>query len=759
MEPAVQLTKVDFPPYESNASDNEWQEASQSPQAFERCKVDARDGNFVCSNGLLHPSIRRTTGALMIAKAQLPLSLCAFVLVALAAASLAHAEAPLRMIDRLQARPHDALQAQKEALQQSIARGTFKLRYGTGKQNKRGPAADPATFALPHWTSSFRTEGIDYPFTVVGTDPAARQATVVPTFLIPYRFVFADGGVVDATQDIIDGTTPLAGMMASPIFNDYPFTAGATSLGNTQFGDAYMRGNFWSRHGGQSSTYRVRLDVAGVLQEPLVITVPAELGFSVKVGEQTIGVIDYQTMVDLSEFVIAAFDIPASWLSVHVTGQLITTGSVSFAGFHSWFDARVPPATTPDLRTYIIAGYFSSELAPGHGNSQVLAHEVVEWLMDPLVSNVVPPWRDPVTPNWCSNPLMEVADPLEHLPGATYVLGGQSFSLPDVVFSPWFAKTPKSNSVNGWFSLRNTVTSAAAACPYFEFVGAFYFPNDVGMTEAQLTSYNTHKQATGYFVQFGEIVGFVLGNVDPAGVDPITFDVVSVPGALYTIPAHINDLGQIVGLYVDGSGGEHGFLLANGKYATIDVPGALATEALGINGSNNPTIVGNYVDASGKLHGFTLRNGIFKQLDVPSAVATSIHGINNANQVTGRYQQSASANVRGFTGNLAVTNPLDFVSDTQATTAPGGINNAGVVAGTAVQDGETQGFLFGGGNFIPAVLILVNDINDSGGVAGSLFIGGALVAAFGVPIDPHVFGPMGASQAPIALPTGALRKR
>jgi len=35
MEPAVQLTKVDFPPYESNASDNEWQEASQSPQAFE----------------------------------------------------------------------------------------------------------------------------------------------------------------------------------------------------------------------------------------------------------------------------------------------------------------------------------------------------------------------------------------------------------------------------------------------------------------------------------------------------------------------------------------------------------------------------------------------------------------------------------------------------------------------------------------------------------------------------------------------------
>jgi len=183
------------------------------------------------------------------------------------------------------------------------------------------------------------------------------------------------------------------------------------------------------------------------------------------------------------------------------------------------------------------------------------------------------------------------------------------------------------------------------------------------------------------------------------------------------------------------------------------VPGALATEALAINGTNNPTVVGNYLDASGKLHGFTLLNGIFKQLDVPSAVATSITGINNRNQIAGRYQQSAGATVRGFTGNLGTTNPLDFVSDTQATTAPGGLNNAGVVAGTTVREGRTQGFLFGGGNFIPAGLTIANDINDSSGIAGSFFINGALAAAFGVPL-----GPMGASPAPIALPIGTLRK-
>jgi hypothetical protein len=145
----------------------------------------------------------------------------------------------------------------------------------------------------------------------------------------------------------------------------------------------------------------------------------------------------------------------------------------------------------------------------------------------------------------------------------------------------------------------------------------------------------------------------VLGNVDPRGIDPSRSIVVSVPGALYTIPARINDREQIVGLYVDGSDGEHGFLLANGMYTTIDVPGARRDGGARINGSHNPTIVGNYVDASGKLHGFTLRDGIFKRLDVPSAVATSIHRHQQCEPDHGAATSRAPARtVRGFTGNL-----------------------------------------------------------------------------------------------------------
>ncbi len=50
--------------------------------------------------------------------------------------------------------------------------------------------------------------------------------------------------------------------------------------------------------------------------------------------------------------------------------------------------------------------------------------------------------------------------------------------------------------------------------------------------------------------------------------------------------------GDIVGLFVDGVGGQHGFLLSAGQFTTIDFPGAVATSANGIGPSGD--IVGNY---------------------------------------------------------------------------------------------------------------------------------------------------------------------
>jgi probable HAF family extracellular repeat protein len=62
-----------------------------------------------------------------------------------------------------------------------------------------------------------------------------------------------------------------------------------------------------------------------------------------------------------------------------------------------------------------------------------------------------------------------------------------------------------------------------------------------------------------------------------------------------------------VGVYRDAAG-THGFLLDNGMYTTLDMPGSTNTVATGINDAGQ--IVGSYVDANGQ-HGFLLDNGSY----------------------------------------------------------------------------------------------------------------------------------------------------
>jgi probable HAF family extracellular repeat protein len=72
-----------------------------------------------------------------------------------------------------------------------------------------------------------------------------------------------------------------------------------------------------------------------------------------------------------------------------------------------------------------------------------------------------------------------------------------------------------------------------------------------------------------------------------------------VPGYLAN---GINDAGEIVGLYLDANNNDHGFLYRNGSYLTVDVPGAIRTDAYGINDAGQ--IVGEYEDANFVGHGF-----------------------------------------------------------------------------------------------------------------------------------------------------------
>jgi uncharacterized membrane protein len=99
----------------------------------------------------------------------------------------------------------------------------------------------------------------------------------------------------------------------------------------------------------------------------------------------------------------------------------------------------------------------------------------------------------------------------------------------------------------------------------------------------------------------------------------------------------------------------HGFLYANGQYSTIDVPGAVSTIASGINDSGE--IVGSFFDGT-HTHGFVDQNGMFSQIDISGAADTYVNAVNNNGMIAGSF---TSDTAHGFIGT-PITSPIDTAS-------------------------------------------------------------------------------------------------
>jgi probable HAF family extracellular repeat protein len=184
--------------------------------------------------------------------------------------------------------------------------------------------------------------------------------------------------------------------------------------------------------------------------------------------------------------------------------------------------------------------------------------------------------------------------------------------------------------------------------------------------------------------------------------DSFSFTTIDVPGAAATYAFGVNDAGQIVGFFREASRKGHGFLrTATGAFTTIDVPGAATTSAMKINRAGQ--IAGTFADARGKFHGFLRApTGTFTTIDVPGAIGTFAQGINNAGQIVGAFTKPDTAFAQPDSGVQAFL-PHGFLRTiTGALTTfgvPGAanttaINSAGQIVGTfADAAGRFHGFL------------------------------------------------------------------
>src|SRR5215472_1491743 len=134
--------------------------------------------------------------------------------------------------------------------------------------------------SVPTWSGSFTAGGTAYPFTMVGTDPAAGQATHVPVEIIPLSLDFAGTGCV------LEDSGMAADLEASPLFTPTGLPSGVT-----QWLDNYQRSSFWSAVSTTSPGYHLLLDPSDV--PAVTVHVPAAQGltFFDTNANRTVGVV------------------------------------------------------------------------------------------------------------------------------------------------------------------------------------------------------------------------------------------------------------------------------------------------------------------------------------------------------------------------------------------------------------------------------------------------------------------------------------
>ncbi len=299
------------------------------------------------------------------------------------------------------------------------------------------PEAIATTTGLTTWKFSYTYNNGKYTDTFVGNAPTGA-ATTTPSFIIPMVIVVS-GQTFDPRTKQTNGHSALKNTVKSPIFsNEVRFREAGTTLGKTQYIDAFERENFWTQVSANPG-YHVLLGKP-TIEPTLTLNVPKGTGsvgteFGVKVALVDINYIDAQIHTYLS----AHPEITAASVPVFMAYNTYeTSGGCCIGGYHSANGGQ----------TYMMYDYVGTPKVFSQDVS-ALSHEMGEWLNDPYINNNSP----------CG--IYEVGDPLEresNYGGYPYTVDGFTYNLQDLAAPPYFG-APPSTSLDGRATFQGTKLS------------------------------------------------------------------------------------------------------------------------------------------------------------------------------------------------------------------------------------------------------------------------------------------------------------
>jgi len=330
---------------------------------------------------------------------------------------------------------------------------------------------------IPYWSSSFvdPTNNVTYPYTMVGTNPSSGNVTTtVPSVIIPFRFVFSNGVVMDGAGDV-------AATIASPIFTDYKFPrefSGPNEV--TQYGDAVYRAQ-WNK---VQTSYHVRLGQPTVLPTQ-TIEVPANLGFEFTGSRGAlVGLMDYSWFSTRLQNAINTLGISPQTVPIVLTHNTMlyigNPNNCCIIGYHGAKSALNGNGGQA-VQTYIFGSFITPRTfggwaagqdpvqGAGLGDIHAVSHEVSEWYDDPFVNNYVQPWQDDeFAPQYGCTSILETGDPVV---GIWFPLDGNpqpgangKWHPEDEVHFSFFARETPSRAYGGHYTYMDFFDHAAENC-------------------------------------------------------------------------------------------------------------------------------------------------------------------------------------------------------------------------------------------------------------------------------------------------------
>ena len=329
------------------------------------------------------------------------------------------------------------------AQEAQIEPGSERARFAVLPASLHSPrnAIEAATIPLQTWNGSFTHNGTTYNYNMVGVAPSTNGSASVTTYVIPVKIVLSNGAVYDPSTTLANGNTVTKNATLSPIFSSsVDFTSGGTSMGSTQYIDAFQRANFW---GVTPSTHTYHLLLAETTLAEQTLKPPKQYGTTGTVFGVHAGLVDINWFDSQARSLLTTLGITPNTFAIFLTYDVYLTQhrSCCIGGYHSSTGSTSAPQSYAHATYVDVAGAFAQDVS-------ALSHEVGEWADDPLVVNI----------NGNNTPcgILEVGDPLENNPnfgGFPYTVNGFTYNLQDLTTLPYFG-APSSTSVNDEFTFQ-----------------------------------------------------------------------------------------------------------------------------------------------------------------------------------------------------------------------------------------------------------------------------------------------------------------